>query len=169
MHQRKAINYLAVWIFTLYGFGVSICADAQLISRVDCFLPAGWDGREAKLVVSVLHQPPLIDTATVVNRHAVFTVNIAEYSPAYIWLEGHSSDIHFFLDAPKIDIAINPRAFDQPLVTGSPSSELWLNQQRLIQDLSQTQSKIRDDFFTTSYPTDSLLIDSLPADRKSVV
>lgn len=132
------------------------------MSRVDCFLPVGWDGKEAKLVVKLLHQSPLIDTAIVVNRHAVFTINLAEYSPAYIWLEGNSEDIHFFLDAPRIDIAFDPKVFTQPLISGSPSSDLWLHQRRLMQEIDESQNKVRDVFFTLAR-TDSLFIHSLSA------
>lgn len=161
MHQQNVINYLITWSIALYCFCFPVSVNAQLMSRIDCFLPIGWDGKEAKLVVNRLHKPPLIDTATVVDRHATFTVNLDEYSPAYIWLDGNPDDVHFFLDAPQIDIAVDPKAFDQPLFSGSPSSELWLRQRHLLQELSESQNKVRDDFFTTSIPTDSLLIDSL--------
>lgn len=161
MRQRKLSKYLAIWSFILGSFSMaSTPANAQLMSRVDCFLPVGWEGKEAKLVVNLLHQSPLIDTATVVNRHAVFTINLAEYSPAYIWLEGNSEDIHFFLDAPRIDIAFDPKGFAQPLISGSPSSESWLHQRRLLQEIHESQNKVRDDFLTTKSVTDSLLASS---------
>lgn len=157
----KRINYLIFLSVTLYSLRVSVSANAQLVSRVDCFLPVGWEGKEAKLVVNLLHKRPLIDTAIVVNRHAVFTVNLIEYSPAYIWLEGNSEDIHFFLDAPRIDIAFDPKVFAQPLITGSPSSELWLHQRGLLQEISESHNKVRDNFFTTTRPTDPLSLDSI--------
>ncbi|GAB3782091.1 hypothetical protein GCM10028818_37240 [Spirosoma horti] len=160
MRQRKPINLLPLLSFVLYSFSMSIPANAQLMSRIDCFLPVGWEGKEAKLVVNLLHQPPLIDTAIVANRHAVFTVNLIEYSPAYIWLEGNSEDIHFFLDAPRVDIAFDPKVFAQPLITGSPSSELWLHQRELLHEIDESHDKVRDDFFATKSVTDSLLVNS---------
>ncbi|WP_338870484.1 TlpA disulfide reductase family protein [Spirosoma sp. SC4-14] len=77
------------------------------------------------IVTRPLHQSVVIDTAVVHNRSATFSVNLAEPSPAYLWVDGNKEDVHFFIDSPRIDLSIDPTASIQPLISGSSSSELW--------------------------------------------
>lgn len=77
------------------------------------------------IVTRPLSQSVIIDTATVHNRSATFSINLAEPGPAYLWIDGNKDDVHFFVDSPRIDISVDPTASVQPLISGSPSSELW--------------------------------------------
>ncbi|GAB2576185.1 redoxin domain-containing protein [Spirosoma areae] len=122
-----------------------------------------------KLIVSPLHQLPVIDTAIVVNRHARFTINIPEPCPAYIWIEGNKDDVNFLLDSPQIDIAFDPYATVQTVISGSLSSDLWLQQRSVLNQLIESQTELRVEFRETINLTDSLSVYEQAADSLHMV
>ncbi len=157
-----------VSLFVLLLLAVPGCLQAQFISKINAFLPKAWEGKQAMVVAKPLQGPFIIDTITILNRSAEFTIKLIEPSPAYLWIEGNEDDIQFFIDSPNIHIGIEPGAFRQPVITGSTSSELWPEQlSRLRQDIElepDNQSALLDALssgdslkvFTLEYTLDSL-------------
>lgn len=103
---------------------------AQHLRSVICTVPESWNGRQASLVVSPLDGPRLIDTTTIHHQEAIFTVNMAEPCPAYVWIENKQEDIPLFLDAPRIQITVDETAQSQ--LFDSPSSARYEEVQRLL-------------------------------------
>ncbi|GAB3885696.1 hypothetical protein GCM10028825_13690 [Spirosoma agri] len=122
--------------------------------------PKSWEGRQAMIVSKPLRQSPIIDTTTIFSRSAVFTINLPEPSPAYLWVEGHKDDVQFFIDSPEIGIGFSPDATGQRLITGSPSSELWAEQINTANSRN-TLPDSRSDTFTALMAGDSALALSL--------
>ncbi len=131
------------------------CAFAQLTSRIDCFYPASWEGRETRLVVKPRNQEMFFDTAFVVNRHAIFTVKVDEPCPAYIWIDEYPEDVQLFIDAPAISVAIDPVNLPAPIFTGSVSTDIWRQKLQQDHELAEEQEALRVELMT-GLPLDSL-------------
>lgn len=132
-------------------------AHGQFTSRIDCFFPAAWEGRETKLISQPIDQPIRVDTAFIVNRHVTFTVNSTDLSSAYIWIEDNPNDVHFLLDAPQINIAFDPQSSMPILISGSSGSELWRQQCELLHQQSESRSELMPSFPFSATSGDSLM------------
>lgn len=141
-------------IFCLLGLSLT-GAFAQLTSRIDCFYPAAWEGRETRLVVKPRGREMFFDTAFVVNRHAIFTIRVDEPCPAYIWIDEYAEDVQLFIDAPAISVAIDPVNFPAPMFTGSLSTDIWRQKLQQDHELAEAQEALRVERMT-ALPLDSL-------------
>lgn len=168
--REKEQTYQPVYTYILLAALISIpvCSRAQFSSTISAFFPKSWEGKQAMVVAKPLYGPPVIDTTTIGNRTATFTINLVEPSPAYLWVEGNQEDVHFFIDSPKINVALDPEAFSQPLITGSASSEVWAMQRDLDNHIRESRPDLRTERFAALQTGDSLgalsleeLIDSL--------
>lgn len=133
-----------------------VLVNAQFVSQVDCYLPTDWEGKETKLVIQPLNEEIIVDTAFVTNRHVKFMINNADLCAAYIWIEGNQDDIHFLVDSPKINIAFDPKASVPVVISGSPSSELWQQQQAVLKQLIEASTESRYEYTNTESHSDSL-------------
>ena len=110
------------------------------------------------VVARPVDKPPVIDTATIVYRSATFTIQLDEPCPAYLWVADNKDDIHFFIDSPTIHIGIDPVAFNKPVITGSISSELWVEQRDFLHQIRETRPDLdlSTDIFTALQAGDSV-------------
>lgn len=134
---------------------------AQLSSTVTCLFPKSWEGRQALLVAQPLAQRTKLDTAVVLNRMAVFTIDVAEPCPAYIWVEGNKDDIPFFIDSPRIDISIDPTSSTHSLVVGSPGSDLWVEQLYRSNDFQNTDRELSQEIAMAMVKGDTIAASQL--------
>ncbi|OIN55686.1 redoxin domain-containing protein [Arsenicibacter rosenii] len=148
---------MMTYVYTILGL---LClsltgAFAQLTSRIDCFYPASWEGRETRIVVKPRDREMFFDTAFVVNRHAIFTITVDEPCPAYIWIDDYPEDVQLFIDAPAISVAIDPVNLPAPLFTGSFSTDIWRQKLQQDHELAEEQEALRVERMT-NLPLDSL-------------
>ncbi|QMW03644.1 TlpA disulfide reductase family protein [Spirosoma foliorum] len=129
---------------------------AQFISRVNGFFPKSWEGKQAMIVAKPVDGSNVIDTTTIVGRSATFTIKLAEPCPAYLWVEGNPDDIQFFIDSPQINIGVDPAAFNQPVITGSASSELWIEEFELLRNSGEPEADAQMDMYNALLNKDSL-------------
>ncbi|GAB3950757.1 hypothetical protein GCM10028805_29440 [Spirosoma harenae] len=156
--QLSIVAYTSRWVFIGLFLSNALLAKAQFTSRIDCFFPAAWEGKETKLIVRPLDKLPIIDTAVVTNRRVTFSVNTPDLSSAYIWIEGNQDDVHFLIDSPNITIAFDPQASVQTVISGSSSSELWNEQREALHQLSEASADYKADFLKTNDSADSLYL-----------
>ncbi|WP_461149922.1 DUF4369 domain-containing protein [Spirosoma pulveris] len=128
MNQRKTQHKTPVWFFTILFLSLSGHIHAQFTTTISGFFSKEWEGKQAMVVAKPLQGPPVIDTTTIVNRSATFTMNLAEPCAAYLWVDGRNEDIQFFIDSPKLSIGVESGNFLPPIITGSASSESWPEQ-----------------------------------------
>lgn len=133
-------------------------ANAQIVSDIDCFLPAAWEGKETKLVVKTLDKEAIIVTATVTDRHAKFKLSTSDLSAAYIWLGDNQEDINFLIDSPQINITFDPGAVVPVFISGSPSSIVWQQQQSKLKQIAEEGAEARAEFIGRNLSSDSLLL-----------
>ncbi|QDK81711.1 AhpC/TSA family protein [Spirosoma sp. KCTC 42546] len=145
------------WLWAVFLLAVPGCLQAQLTSKINGFFPKDWEGKQAMVVAKPIHGSPIIDTTTIMNRSATFTVRLGEPSPAYLWIEGNQDDIHFFIDSPTINIGIEPGAFAKPLITGSASSELWVDQLDFLMQIRESRPDLHSETFSALQAGDSLV------------
>ncbi|GAB3549097.1 DUF4369 domain-containing protein [Spirosoma fluminis] len=143
-------------------------AQAQFASKITCFFPKAWNGKQAILVSSPLGRKQGIDTATIDNRSATFIVKLAEPCPAYVWVEGNKEDITLFLDSPQIAVAYDPEAAVQTVISGSPESELWRQEKNKASERNEFATELYRQAYEAFSASDSLtglryrrMIDSL--------
>ncbi|MBN8821711.1 MULTISPECIES: TlpA disulfide reductase family protein [unclassified Spirosoma] len=148
---------LLQWLWFVLFLGSVSFANAQFTSRIDCLFPAGWDGKETKLIRKSIDQTLQIDTAIIVNRQATFTVTTTDLCSAYIWVEGNADDINFLIDSPKINIAFDPQASLPIVISGSPSSDIWRQQRDLLHQLNEAQEDWQPTFNSQVTSDDSLM------------
>lgn len=151
---RKALTGLVILLL----FGVSGYSQVRFTSTITGFFPKSWEGKQAMVVAKPLGKPPVIDTMTIVNRSAAFTIQLDEPCPAYLWVADNTDDSHFFIDSPVIRIGIDPVAFNKPVITGSASSELWVEQRDFLHQIRETRPEldVSTDIFTGLQAGDSL-------------
>ncbi|WP_460978904.1 DUF4369 domain-containing protein [Spirosoma knui] len=117
-------------------------AQAQFESKITCFFPKAWNGKQAMLVSSPLGRKQIIDTTTIHNRSITFTATLAEPCPAYVWIEGNQDDITLFLDSPQIAVAYDPEATVQTVISGSPESDVWREEKKKSADRSESSTEL---------------------------
>ncbi|GAB4028333.1 DUF4369 domain-containing protein [Spirosoma gilvum] len=145
------------WLLLSLFFSSLSISNAQLTSRIDCYFPAAWEGKETKLISRSIDQPIQVDTAFIINRRVTFTVNSTDLCSAYIWIEGNPKDIHFLIDSPQINIAFDPQSSIPILISGSPSSELWRQQRDLLHQQSESNTELMPSFPISATSEDSLM------------
>ncbi|ADB36527.1 TlpA disulfide reductase family protein [Spirosoma linguale] len=128
MNQRKTQDKTSVWLFTVLFLSLPGYVQAQFTSSISGFFSKEWEGKQAMVVAKPLQGPPLIDTTTIVNRSATFTIKLTEPCAAYLWIDGLKEDIQFFIDSPKISIGVESGLFGSAIIAGSASSERWAEQ-----------------------------------------
>ncbi|SOD78442.1 TlpA disulfide reductase family protein [Spirosoma fluviale] len=128
MNQRKTQHQRPAWLFAVLFLSLSGHLRAQFTSTISGFFPKEWAGKQAMVVAKPLHGPTVIDTTTIVNRSATFTLKLTEPCAAYLWVDGRKEDIQFFIDSPKLSIGVESGTFQPPMITGSASSETWADQ-----------------------------------------
>lgn len=132
--------------------------NAQIISDIDCFLPAVWEGKETKLVVHPLDKEATVVTATVIDRHARFKLRTSDLSAAYIWIGDNQEDIKFLIDSPQINITFNPKVTVPVTISGSPSGAVWQQQQNKLKQIAEKGAEARVEFIGRNLSSDSLLL-----------
>jgi hypothetical protein len=153
---KARCHKLFVRLFTLFILAIPGCLQAQFNSTITGFFPKAWEGKQAMIVAKPLHGEPVIDTTTILNRSATFTIRLDEPSPAYLWVEGNQNDVHFFIDSTNINIGIDPSAFTKPLITGSASSELWVEQIDFLTQMRESRPDLHAETFAALQDGDSL-------------
>lgn len=128
MNQQKTQDKTSVWLFTALFLILSGPIHAQFTSTISGFFSKEWEGKQAMVVAKPLQGPPVIDTTTIVNRSATFTIKLTEPCAAYLWIDGRKEDIQFFIDSPKISIGVESGLFGSAIISGSASSEHWAEQ-----------------------------------------
>jgi peroxiredoxin len=158
--MKTGIRYHTVFfLLSLSTFSVDV--NAQFSSTINCLFPNSWEGKQAMVVAKPLDRSPIIDTITILNRGAIFTINLPEPCPAYLWVEGNKDDVHFFVDSPRINIGFDPGASVQTLITGSSSSEFWADQIGISSRIREAQPDLRMDLFNALQAGDSLTASTL--------
>ncbi|MCX6217994.1 TlpA disulfide reductase family protein [Spirosoma sp.] len=128
MIQRKTLYKTSVWLFTVLFLSLPGHVQAQFTSSINGFFSKEWEGKQAMVVAKPLQGAPVIDTTTIVNRSAIFTLKLTEPCAAYLWIDGLKEDIQFFIDSPKISIGVESGLFGSAIIAGSASSEHWAEQ-----------------------------------------
>ncbi|AUD01972.1 TlpA disulfide reductase family protein [Spirosoma pollinicola] len=165
---KRQRHEAALWLVIVFVLGAQGNLQAQFSSTINGYFPKAWEGKQAMIVANPLHHPKIIDTTTIVNRSATFTINLAEPCPAYLWVEGNKDDIQFFIDSPTISIGIESGLFGSPIITGSASSELWPEQLTHLRQDIDIESDNQSTLFDALRSGDSLKVFSLEYTRDSL-
>lgn len=93
---------------------------------ITCYFPNSSTQSEISMVVKRDGNSPLIYKAAIVNKYAVFSFELDEPTPAYLWLEDYYKDeIHFFLDSTALEFTIYQEESLRYEISGSPSTARW--------------------------------------------
>lgn len=93
---------------------------------ITCYFPNSSTQSDISMVVKRVEDNPLIYKAAIVNKYAVFSFELDEPAPAYLWMEDYYKDeIHFFLDSTSLEFTIYQEEALRYEISGSRSTARW--------------------------------------------